>query len=324
MPRKIEISHKTVVFTVFFLIGLWFLYFIRDILLELFVALLLMTILEPMVNLFAKIKIPRSISVLLSYILFFGIFGLAISFVVPPLVEQTTNFVMALPAYLSNIGLAETLSTNITSEFLARLGNLPGEVIKFTFSLFGNLLSVVTVLVFSFYMLLARGKLNESLDSFFGEERRIELGVLIESLEKRLGGWSRGQIALMLIVGLLTYIGLAILKVPFALPLAILAGVLEIIPYLGPILAAIPSLIIGFGIAPAMGVGTLIVAVVVQQLENYVLVPKIMEKSVGVSPIITLVALAIGARLAGITGMIISIPTVIALQVFLKQYFLKD
>lgn len=324
MPRKIEISHKTVVFTVFFLIGLWFLFYIRDIILELFVALLLMTILEPLVNLLTKIKIPRSISVLLSYIVFFGIFGLAISFIAPPLIDQTTNFVKALPSYLSNIGIARDLSSNITGEFLARLGNLPSEVIKFTFSLFGNLLSVITVLVFSFYMLLARGKLDESLGSFFGEEKKLELGVLIENLEKRLGGWSRGELVLMVIVGVLTYIGLAILKVPFALPLAILAGVLEIIPYLGPILAAVPSLIIGFGISPAIGIGTVVVALAVQQLENYLLVPKIMEKSVGVSPIVTLVALAIGARLAGVTGMIISIPTVIALQVFLKQYFLKD
>lgn len=324
MPRKIEISHKTIIFAVFFLISLWFLYFIRDIILELFVALLLMTILEPLVNLLTKIKLPRSLAVLLSYILFFGIFGVAISLIVPPLISQTTSFVGVLPSYLSNLGLAEALSTNVLSDILARLGNLPGEVIKFTFSLFGNLISVITVLVFSFYMLLARGKLDDILGSFFGDARKRSLVALIGDLEKRLGGWSRGELVLMITVGVLTYIGLTVLKIPFALPLAILAGVLEIIPFLGPILAAVPSLIIGFGISPAMGLGTVILAIVIQQLENYLLVPKIMEKSVGVSPIVTLIALAIGARLAGVTGMIISVPTVIALQVFLKQSFLKD
>lgn len=324
MPRKVEISHKTIVFTVFFLIGLWFIYYIKDIILELFVALLLATILEPVVNFLAKVKIPRGIATLLSYILFFGIFGTAISFILPPLIDQTTNFVLVLPSYLSNLGIGQALSSSLTSEFLAKLGSIPGEVVKFTFSIFSNLISVLTVLVFSFYMLLARGKLDDTLGFFFGEERKKELSNIIETLEFRLGGWARGQIALMLIVGLLTYIGLALLGVPYAFPLAMLAGLLEIVPYLGPIIAAIPSLIIGFGISPTMGLGTVIVAFLVQQVENYVLVPKIMEKSVGVSPIITLIALAIGARLAGVVGMIISVPTVIAFQVFSKHYFLKE
>lgn len=324
MPRKIEVSHKTIVFTVFFLTGLWFLFYVRDIILELFVALLLMTILEPVVNFLTGIKIPRSIATFLSYVLFFGIFGVVISFILPPLIEQTTSFVSALPSYLSNLGIGEALSSNLTNEFLAKLSGLPGEVIKFTFSIFTNLISVLTVLVFSFYMLLARGNLDDTLGFFFGDERKKEFASLIGNLEVRLGGWARGQIALMAIVGLLTYIGLAILGVPYAFPLAMLAGLLEIVPYLGPIIAAIPSLIIGFGISPAMGLGTVIVAFLVQQLENYVLVPKIMEKSVGVSPIITLIALAIGARLAGVVGMIISVPSVIAFQVFSKHYFLKE
>lgn len=324
MPRKVEISHKTIIFAVFFLIGLWFLFYIKDIILELFIAFLLMSILEPLVSLLSKIRIPRAISVLLSYILFFGIVGTVISIIVPPLVDQTTNFVKVLPSYVSNLGIDKSLSSDIGDQFLTRLGNLPSEIIQFTFNLFGNLLSVVTVLVFSFYMLLARGKLEESLGSFFGEVRKKEIGILIHHLERRLGGWARGELFLMLVVGVMTYIGLIILKVPFALPLAILAGVLEIIPYLGPILAAIPALIIGFGISPSLGVGTVVLAFLVQQTENYLLVPKIMEKSVGVSPIITLIALAIGARLAGVTGMIVSIPTVITLQVFAKNYFLKD
>src|SRR5688572_22838570 len=100
MPRKVEISHRTIIFTVFFLLGLWFLYFIKDILLELFVALLLMTILEPLVNLLSKVKIPRAISVLLSYVLFFGIFGGVLALIIPTLVDQTTGFVTQLPTYL--------------------------------------------------------------------------------------------------------------------------------------------------------------------------------------------------------------------------------
>lgn len=310
MPRKVEVSHKTIIFTVLFLISLGFLYYIKDIIIELFVALLLTAILEPLVNFFSKIKIPRGVSVLISYIIFFGIFGGSFALIIPILLEQTSGFVNALPGYLTNFGIPST-------EVLTKLGSLPSDILKFTFSIFSNVVSVLTVMVFAFYMLLSRGKLELQLDNFFGDERKKQIGKVISTLEDRLGGWARGQLLLMLIIGISTFIGLSILKIPYALPLAILAGVLEIIPYLGPIVAAVPSIIIGFGISPVSGFGVIIMAILIQQLENYVLVPKVMEKSVGVAPIITLIALSVGARLAGITGMIISIPLVITIQVIL-------
>ncbi|MEK7550682.1 MAG: AI-2E family transporter [Patescibacteria group bacterium] len=324
MPRKVEISHKTIIFSALFFILLWFLYFVRDILLELFVALLFMTILGPLVGKFTRFKIPRGISVLLSYFLVFGIFGGTVALIVPPLVDETGGFVSALPIYLSNLGVNQNVSQDLIGQFLVRLGSLPGEIIKFTLSLFSNLISVLTVLVFAFYMLLAREKLEDTLGFFFGEEKTQQIGRFIDVLEKRLGGWARGQIFLMFLVGVFTYIGLALIGVPYALPLSILAGIFEIIPYLGPIIAAIPSVLIGFGISPLTGFGVVVLAFLIQQIENYVLVPKIMEKSVGISPIIILVALAIGARLAGVVGMIISIPSVITLQVLIKEYFAKE
>jgi len=324
MIKKVEVSHKTVIFTVFFLLSLWFLYYIRDILLELFVALLLMTILDPFVSRLTWLRIPRGISVLLSYVIVFGVLGTAIGFLIPPLVDQTSSFVTVLPGYLSNIGVAQNISRDVVNEFLIRLGGLPGEIIKFTLSLFSNVVSVLTVLVFAFYMLLTRNKLDDQLGSFFGEEKRHDIARIIDSLEEKLGGWARGELALMFLVGLATFIGLSLMKIPFALPLSILAGLLEIIPYLGPVFAAIPSILIGFGISPLTGFGVAALAFLIQQLENYLFVPKIMEKSVGVSPIITLLALAIGARIAGVVGMIISVPSVITLQILIKEYFLKE
>ena len=324
MTRKVEISHKTVVFTFLFVIFLWFLYFIRDILLQLFVALLLMTILQPLVNKIASLKVPRALAVAMSYVIIIGIFIGVIALVIPPLAEQTTSFVTVLPQYLNNLGLSPFINTDISGQILSRLGNIPSEVLKLSVSIISNFASVLTVLVFSFYMLLTRDRLEDHLGFLFGEEKRRELGKLIDTLEKGLGGWARGQFALMFMVGLSTFIGLTILGIPFALPLALLAGLLEIIPYLGPVLAAIPSIIIGFGISPVSGLGVSILAVLIQQLENYVFVPKIMQKSVGVSPIVTLVALAIGARLAGVVGMIISIPSVITIQSIFKHYIYKD
>lgn len=324
MPRKVEISHKTIVFTTLFILGLVFVYFIRDIILKLFIAILLMTILEPIVNGFTKIKIPRSLSILLTYILLISFFIGALALVIPALVEQTSSFVNAFPAYIEHTGVLNQSGFDVLKNSLATTIGIPQTIFQFTFSIFSNIASVITVLVFTFYFLLIRGKLDNQLDNFFGEEKSRDIAHTIEMIENKLGGWARGEIILMTMVALGNFIGLTLIGIPYALPLAVLSGILEIVPVLGPVLSAVPSIIIGFGISPFIGFGAAAVALIVQQLENYVLVPKVMEKSVGVSPIIILIALSVGAKLAGIVGVIISVPTVITLQVILKKYLIKD
>lgn len=324
MPRKIEVSHKTIIFTVLFLLFLWFLFYIRDIILEIFVALLIMTILNPLVTNLSRLKIPRGISVLVTYLIVISVFAVAISGVVPPLIEQTSSFVNNLPGYLVSLGLDRFINDQVSTQFLGQLSDIPGQLFRFGFSVFSNFLGVISVLIFAFYLLLIREKLNDQLAFFFGDDKSKEIGRVIDLLEVKLGGWARGELALMLLVGTLNYIGLFLLGIPFALPLAILAGLLEIIPYIGPTVAAIPSVIIGLSISPVMGLAAAALAFLVQQLENYVFVPKVMEKNVGVSPIIVLLALAIGLRLAGIVGVIISVPVVITLQILAKEYLFKE
>lgn len=320
MTRKVEVSHKTIIFTVLFLLFLWFIFFIKDIILMFFIALLVMTILDPLVTKLSKYKVPRGLSVLVSYAVVLGTLGFTVAAIIPPLVSETTAFATGLPEYLENLGIYGVVGEQAASQLVGLVGSLPGQVVKIGLSIFSNFFATVTVLVFAFYLLLSREKLDEQLGIFFGEVRKKDLGKLIDTLEFRLGGWARGQLTLMVIIGIVIYTGLRILGIPYALPLAMLAGLLEMIPYLGPIVAAVPSIIIGFGISPVMGIGAAALALIVQQLENYLLVPKIMEKSVGVSPIITLLALAIGGRLAGVVGIIISVPVVITLQVVVSRY----
>ncbi|MDP3994690.1 MAG: AI-2E family transporter [bacterium] len=321
MVRKIEVSHKTIIFSVLFLLLLWFLFFIRDIIFAFFAALFLMAILNPMVTKLSKIKIPRSVSIIVTYIVVFGLFGLVIVSIVPPLVEQTTNFANSLPLNLKKLGIFTYFEGDVAKELITRLGGIPAQIIKAGVSIFSNVVSVLVVLVFTFYLLQSRDKLDVQLGIFFGEEKRKELGKIIDKLEVKLGGWTRAEISLMTLVGIITYIGLVLLGIPYALPLALLAGLLEIVPVLGPFLAAIPSIIIGLSISPVMGLAVAALAFLVQQLENYVFIPKIMQKSTGVSPIITLLALAIGAKLAGVFGILFAVPVVITLQVLLTEHF---
>jgi len=323
MPRKIEISHRTIIFAVFFLLFLWFLYLIRDIILEFFVALLIMAILNPLVSRLSKSKIPRAVSVLVVYALTVGILILSVGAIIPPLVEQTAGFASGLPKYLGNIGIDILVSEQIIRELLSQIGNIPGQAVKIGVSIFSNVLGVFTVLIMAFYLLLTRNKLDEALGFFLGEEKLNEAVKLIDALEAKLGGWARGELSLMILVGVSTYVGLMIIGIPFALPLALLAGIFELVPYMGPFISAIPAVIIGLGISPLIGLATAALYFIIQQVENYLFVPKVMEKSVGVSPIVTLLSLAIGFRLAGVVGVIMSVPVVISIQILVKRFILS-
>ncbi len=321
--KKIEISHRTIVFTVAFLAFLWFLYYIRDVILQIFVALLIMTILNPTVSKFnKKLKIPRVASVLIVYLCVFGFISFGMAVAIPPFAEQTTSFANNIPAYIDELSIPDFIANGLTQELASLLGNLPSQFIRLSVSIFSNVLSVFSVFIFALYFLLAREKLDTQLAQLFNDkniEKKIERA--INKLELKLGGWARGQIILMAMVGLLTYIGLSLIGVPYAVPLALLAGILEIIPNIGPFLSAIPAIVVGFGISPLTGIAVAALSILIQQVENYVFVPKVMQKSAGINPIVTLLSLLIGFKVAGIVGAILSVPVVITSKVIVEEFF---
>lgn len=323
MPRKIEISHRTIVFTLLFLVLIWFLYFIKDIIMQFFLALIITVILNPLVTNLSRHKIPRGLSVLVVYIFLLIFLSALFAVLVPALVEQTTSLVNGLPLVLDQIGVPLYLSEEVIKEVLAQLGNLPGQIVRVGLSIFSNALSVILVLIFAFYLLISKERIDEQLGTFLGEGKEKQLVRLVDELELKLGGWARGQLTLMVLVGLATYVGLTILGIPYVLPLSILAGLLEVVPIIGPIFAAVPAAVIGFGISPVTGLATVALSFLVQQVENYVFVPKIMQRSTGVNPIVTLLALTIGFRMAGVAGAMISIPVVITLQIFIREFAVK-
>lgn len=322
MPRKIEISHKTILFTFFVIGAILFLWTIRDIIVILFVAILITVTLNPIVRRLSKFKIPKALSVFIVYIAFFGILIVCLAGIIPALIDQTTNFAAGLPTYIENLHISTAITSQISNQFLARLGDVPSSVLNIGIGVVSNIFTILTILTFAFYLLMALDKLDLQLTNFIGEKHAKDIALFIQELELKLGGWARGQVLLMFAVGILNYIGLTILGIPYALPLGIFAGLMEIVPYAGPIIGAVPAIVIGFGITPVMGVAVTALAFLIQQLENYVLAPKIMQKSVGVPPIVTLLSLAIGLKLAGIVGVLISIPLVITLQILVKRRFL--
>jgi predicted PurR-regulated permease PerM len=321
MNQRIEIDRRTIIFIFSFIAGIWLLILIREILLQAFIALLLMLILNPLVRKLRRFKIPKPLAIFILYVLILGTIALSLASIIPPLVEQTNNFTKNLPDYISNLPISDVIKSQLEKDLLSSVGNMPSQILRFSVSIFSNLLIVLTVIVFAFYLLLTRDNITKELKIYIGEKYALEIDKILDELEIRLGGWARGQLLLMFSVGLLTYIGLAMLGLPYALPLSILAGIFEALPIVGPIIAAIPAVLIGLGTSSIMGLSVAALAFLIQQLENQILVPKIMEKSAGTSPVVILLAIAIGFKLAGIAGVVVSVPVLIIAQVFLEKYF---
>ncbi len=323
MPRKIEISYKTIVFTVLFILFITFLYYIKDIILQLFVALLIMAVLNPIVTKLEKYKIPRAASVLIVYLILVVFLIFAVATLVPALVDQTAKFSNAIPRIMAELNIPIEVVDQITTQLTSQLSSLPSQILRIGVSVFSNIVSLLAVFIFALYFLLARKKFKDQVRTIASEDQAERFDGLLARLEKELGGWARAQVILMVIIGITTYVGLSAIGVPYALPLAVLAGILEVIPNLGPFFASVPAVLVGLGISPFTGLSVAALYVLVQQLENYLIVPKVMQKNAHVSPVVTLLSIVVGFRMAGVVGAILSVPIVIIVRVLLNEFWYK-
>lgn len=318
MPKKIEISHKTIIFTVFFLILLRFLLQIAEILFWLYIAFILMAALKPMVNSLEKYKIPRILAILIIYILILLLIAFAGGSIIPPLVNQTINLLQRLPDYLSAVMPFISTDLQTITRQIAPIGE---NLVKLSVGIFNNIVAIFTIFVITFYLLLERKNLDDYLSQLFGGETGNQIISVINKVEERLGDWVRGQLTLLLTIGIITYIGLFLLGVPYALPLAILAGLLEIVPTIGPIFSAIPAIIVAITVSSLHAAFTVVFYIVIQQLENQIMVPMVMRRVVGLPPLVTILALMIGAKIGGIAGAIMAVPVVVTIEAIFTQYF---
>jgi predicted PurR-regulated permease PerM len=316
MPAKIEISHKTIFFIFGFLALLWFLWQIKEIILILFLAFILMSALRPFVEKLERFRIPRVISILFVYLVFLSFLGLVGGAIFPPLIFQTLKFWERLPGLFERILPFLPLNFEFLTQQLTPVG---GNILRVTLGFFSNVVTLVTFLVFTFYLLLERKHLEETFKTLLGEETGGKIVRTTWKIEERLGAWVRGQVTLMFLIGLTCFIGLTALGVDYALPLALTAGILEIIPIAGPILGGIPAVLVALVTSPVLALAVVALYFIIQQLENNLIVPTVMRKATGLPPIVTLLSLMIGGKLAGIFGAFLAVPTVVVLQTILQE-----
>jgi len=327
MDKRVEISLKTILVTAGLAVIFYLLIQIKEVLLLIFVATIVALALDPMVDWLKRRGFKRGLSVI---IVVFTILVLVVGLVtllITPIVTQTQLLITQFPRLIDTIfkdayfgSFINTFNKTLTDQ----IAGASGSLLKITLDVFTAVASLLTVLFFVAYLLLDMPRIKSSLLSIFSKESSKESFKSIWlDLENRLGGWIRGELILMTVVGLSVFVGLSLLQVGYAVPLAVFAGLLEIVPLIGPVVSAVPAVIVGFAISPLTGLGVLGLFILVQQLENNFIVPKVMQKAVDLNPLVTMIAILIGGKLLGIVGALLAVPVTLVVLIIARHLLLK-
>lgn len=324
-PQKIEISAKTIIFTILFILSLGLLWQIRELIFSLFIAFIVAGSLKPGVDFLERMRIPRVVATLIIYVFFIFTIYSIFAIIIPPLLSEMIFLFKNLPKIIESILPHSNISLNF--DFLSQnVPDIANQTLTFVKGIFSNAIFVTSTLFFGFYFLLEKNLENILLGNFFEEIEIKKIEIISDRAQKRMSSWFWGEIILMVVVGLLTYVGLNIIGMKYVLALAVLAGLLEVIPSIGPITSSIPAILIGLSTSPVLGLYCAILYLVIQQLENNLIVPVVMKKVTGLHPIITLIAMIVGGKLAGIMGVLLAVPSTIFIETILieSQKFSKN
>ena len=309
-----DFSIGSIFWVLFSLAAAYILLRLTSVIALLFIAILITLAVCPMVDYLEKFKVNRALSSMVILLATFGTIIFAIVSLAAPLLDQTQLFLQKLPAIIDTVSPFKIADGSLNAQF----ATVPGKVLTFALDTFSAFITAFTVIVISFYMIQDLHNLEKHLKFWFGDKGHRYF-VIAEKLEVQIGYWVRGELLLMLLVGLLSYIGYLIIGLPFAISLAFIAGMLELIPNIGPTIATVPAALVGFSISTGHGIAALVVSLIVQQLENNLIVPKIMQHVAGLNPIITIVAIMIGFQLGGPLLAILALPTVLSARVILSH-----
>lgn len=332
-PITISITAGTVLKAVLILAGAAALFYLRNIVLVVMTAIVIASAIEPGVAGLMRRKLPRVAAVLCIYLGLFSVFFIIFYFFLPSVLEDFATFISSLPNYLdafaragafdsyanilgiaapSGLSTAEIMNGIRESlSFGASYGNAFGAASQ----IFGGVFSFILIVVFSFYFAVVETGVDDFLRIVTPREHQHYVLGLWRRAQGKIGLWMQGQLLLAVIMGILVFLGLMVLGIKHALLLAVIAATFEIIPVFGPILSAVPAVIIAFVDGGAtLGLLTVGLYVVAQQFENHLIYPLVVTRVVGVPPLLVILALIVGAEVAGFLGIILSVPIAATIQ----------
>ncbi len=318
----IEISTSSIIKMLLAVIALVAFYLLKDVLIIFLYALVIASAVSPFVNWLEKKRLPRLLAVLLLYIVVFGLIVLITSLVVPSISQDLSQLTSAFPRIVEK--LSSSLNTvqqgvpryfdflseiqNVLDVLTSYLQQVSQSAIGLVIGIFGGAFSFMAIIIISFYLSYMRRGIEAFLASVIPHEYKSYTIGLWKRSEAKVGRWLQGQLLLALMMGLVVYVGLSLMGVRFALISGLLIMVLEIVPVVGPVLAALPAIGFAFLQGSTLGLWVIVFYIVIQQLESNVLVPIVLGKSTGLNPVVVILALLVGSKLAGISGAILAIP----------------
>lgn len=313
----------------------WGLFLAREALLIIYVATLFAIGLSPVVasiehrrSARAEGRVPRWLAILAIYI---GIIGVLVGvgiLVIPALVQQARDLWSSTPMLLHNAQQwminHDLLSREVTVQEAVQQTNRPdavGRIIGAVWGVIGGIFGFITILILAFYILVDAETIVRTFVRLFPASERVRVEQACRVVTTKVSAWLAGQLLLAGVIGSTAAIGLWLLGVPYFWVLALIAGIGEMIPIVGPVLSAIPAILVALTRSPALALAVLVFWIIQQQFENHVLVPRVMAKQVGISSVVVISALLVGGSILGIVGAILAVPTAAILQVLFEELF---
>ena len=339
-PKPTNITTGSIFRAVLVVLFFAALYYLRDIMLVVILSVVVASAIEPGTQWLMRRSVPRLLAVILMYLLLVMILISIFYFLFLPIMSEALNFLGSLPGYLGDLkvwdplqsssflnqgplqGISQSFSlVDIVNQLDVVIERFSGGFFSTASAIFGGLLSFILVIVLSFYLSVEQDGVTSFLKIVIPHKNEAYIIDLWKRSQRKIGLWMQGQIVLAVIVAVLVFLGLTLLQVENALLLAVIAGVFEIIPVFGPILAAIPAIIIAL-VSDSVTAALLVMGlyIIIQQFENQLIYPLVVKKIIGVPPIVSILAIIIGGKLAGFIGIVISVPIAAALMEFLNDW----
>lgn len=332
----VNITTGTIIRSILLALLVAALFYLHELVLIVLTSIVIASAIEPATKWFVKYKFPRLVAVMIVYLLFLAFLLSFFYFFIPPVLNEMINFLAVLPGYLATFdssgplqesvflgtqSVVDTFSiTNVVTELRALFSNVSESFLATLTFVFGGVFSFILIIIFSFYFAVQETGIDDFLRIISPVKYQKNLISLWKRSQVKIGLWMQGQLILAVIIGMLVYLGLTILGVKYALLLAVIAAVFELIPVFGPILSSIPAILIGF-VDGGVTTGLFVIGlyIIIQQFENHLIYPLVVTKVVGVPPLLVILALLIGAQLAGFLGIILAVPMAAVIQEFVSD-----
>lgn len=331
--QLISINNSTLLRIVLIGLALYFLFFIREVVGIVFVAWVLSSALSPFVALMHRHHIPRWLTILVTYMAIVAVIIALFALLIPAIIDQLTEITLNFSTdyapqleklldtlHLSGQSIADQVQQNLAS-ITQNVGSITSGVFGAVGQFFNLLLTLVAVLVLAFYMTIDEDGMKKFVRSVAPLKYHPYLVQKLNRIQERMGAWLRGQLLLTLIISSLVSFALWALGVKYALLLGIIAGFMEFVPVVGPIVSAVPAIFFALTDSPFKGLAVLILYVVIQQLENNLIAPRVQSKAVGIHPLILIIMILIGIQVAGVPGVLFAIPATIIIWIMLEDFF---